>query len=403
MNRRKLLTSAGSIIFTTGCLRGQTDDSDEANNQSENPAGTEDGSGDRAGVNERLEVDWPQYGYNARNTAYIPEPAGPIESTRLNQIWSELGDSLILVDNQLYADGEVYNIKTGEKSDIVGRGDHTIVHDGILFISGSGEDGSKGRIAAFEMTGSSFNGLWEKTLEPVDDNRSFPMGSPALANETFYQVTGDGTLHAINIATGDTRWKYNLGSQKEQVPAIQDGLIYISGSGETAALSRAGDVNWTQSYDFTSSPVVKDEDLYFFGDTGYDTDQGVYALDINDGSVQWSRDIGSLSYEGTRNLAVDTDTVYANTDTAIYAFNRSNGKKKWQTQFDGSGEICVSENHVFAVGKDSSAGAIIALTKDTGEKRWKEIVTSPIMTEPIISGTKLYFGAGDGTYVIRGS
>jgi len=164
------------------------------------------------------------------------------------------------------------------------------------------------------------------------------------------------------------------------------------------ALSRKGDTNWTRSDEFSSSPVVTDDSLFFFGS---DNDQAIYSLDINDGSIRWSQEIGSSNWApGIRNLAVDADSVYVNTDATIQKFSRSDGVEEWQTQFEGAGEVCTSENQVYAVGRDSSGGGITAVTKDTGSEVWTEIVDSPIRTEPIISGANLYFGTGDGTYII---
>ena len=406
MNRRIFLTSTALVTFGAGCLRGQTDttpsaedtDTDAGSSSPEPTTGSTDSRTTTAGADERLDSEWPQYGSNAANTAHVPGPAGPTEVAERSKITSRANDSLVLFGDRLYTGGTRFNTEGGAVSRVVNRGQHAIVRNGQLLVSGTGEDGRLGKISALALSSSGHS--WEKTLEPVDENQSFPNGSPALAHETFYQATGDGTLHAINVATGDTRWKYNLGTQKRQTPAIQDEIIYISGSNETAALSRTGEVNWTQPYDFTSSPVVKGDNLYLFGDTGYDTDQGVYVLDINDGSIQWSRDIGSLGWEGIRNIAVDDESVYVNTNTDIYAFSQD-GVEEWQTRFDGPGELCLSDNYLYAIGKDSSAGAITAVTKDAGNQIWREIVDSPILTEPVISGLDLYFGAGDGTYVIR--
>jgi outer membrane protein assembly factor BamB len=298
----------------------------------------------------------------------------------------------------LYTGGYVINTEDDSVSSIVNRGSHAVVHDEQLFVSGSAEDGKLGRVSAFAL--GSLSSSWDKTLEPVDDDRSFPMGSPTFAHETIYQATGDGTLHAINSATGDTRWRYDLGGQKAQTPAVQDDVIYVSGERETVALSRTGDTNWTRSDAFSSSPVVKDHNLFFFG---RDNDRAVYSLDVNDGSIRWSKDIGSSNWApGIRNLAVDADSVYVNTDATIQRFSRSDGVEEWQTQFEGAGELCTSENQVYAVGRDNSGGGITAVAKDTGAEVWTEIVDSPIMTEPIISGANLYFGTGDGTYLITG-
>ncbi|RJX44428.1 hypothetical protein DM826_02075 [Halonotius aquaticus] len=398
--RRVLLSSIAATTAVSGCLRTEFGDSNgtspDSNQETSSPEG-QSLSGQA--------IDWSQYGYNAANTAYVQERVGPTQIGNTQNGTVDVNDSFAIYDGLLIGGGNQYElpIELPNGSEIARRANHSMAVDNMIYLSGSREDGVTGWVGAFELDGGE---IWNKDLEPIDDDRSFPMGSPAIADNTLYQATGDGILRAIDVDSGEPRWQYDLGGQKQLTPAIVDGVTYATGS-ETVAINQSGDVEWTRSFELQSSPVVEGERLYAVGNVGsFAADDsepsgvmGLYSLDTQTGSIEWATELGGLNYEGLRNIAVDDSAVYVNTNTSLAAVEKSTGDIQFQSELDNSGEVIVTTDRIYTVGKSSSAGSITAHLKDSGEELWTEVISSPIMTEPVVSNNRLYVGAGNGLHV----
>ena len=53
--------------------------------------------------------------------------------------------------------------------------------------------------------------------------------SPCLAGNTLYEVTGVGELAAVNVDTGEVKWKKKLGAeQRQSSPFYADGKVYVA-------------------------------------------------------------------------------------------------------------------------------------------------------------------------------
>jgi len=344
--------------------------------------------------------NWTQFGYDAANTGYIPAAVGP-ESVGVTQsgIGSLSDDTLAIYHGQLFSAGTRYPIpvQEGEGTEIATNVIHSAFSEGVLYVTGSSDN--IGQFQALETDGTL---IWETTLSP-DRDRSFPMGAPALASGRLYQATGDGIVHAVDTATGELQWEYDMGSQKQTTPAIADETVYIAGN-ETVALSTEGTERWTHDREFSSSPTLGDGAIYLLGNPSYRDVPGVYAIDTADGSEQWSTELsGGAGIEGLRNIAYDGSTVYVNTGSTLAALAPSTGGINWEVELGGAGEMVITTTTVYATGRSSSAGFIGAYQKETGDEIWTEIIDYPILTEPVVSGDNLYVGAGNGLYVFSGS
>lgn len=90
-------------------------------------------------------------------------------------------------------------------------------------------------------------------------------GSAAVADGTVFVTDGDRGFHAIDLATGEQRWRVEYGGQV--APVVADGVVYAASpwANDVTALDAAtGDRLWTWDGDASihSQPTVGDGVLY---------------------------------------------------------------------------------------------------------------------------------------------
>ena len=107
---------------------------------------------------------------------------------------------------------------------------------------------------------------------PIDPDRveelwSFDAGgdvesSPAVVGGKVYFGSGDGSVYAVDVQTGDVEWRFRTDGEIYSSPAVVDGLVLIgSEDGNLYALDAAsGDERWRfETGDMiVASPAVVD-------------------------------------------------------------------------------------------------------------------------------------------------
>jgi len=307
------------------------------------------------------ESDWPQFQYDAQNTGYNPNAAGP--TGELTERWSfstlgEVVSSPVVVDDTVYVgskDGKVYALdaQTGEKeweyetgADI--RSD-PVVAGTTLYI---GND-------AGEVFALSLDGVEEWTAS-FDGPIFTPLN---VAGGRLYVPFGDSSLVALNASSGAEGWR-NDGRPRDV--AVAGGSVFATGS-----------VNY------------------------------LYKLNASDGSRVWSdyRDDPSPP-------TYDTKTVYVGGEDRIAAYNATDGTIRWLTEFTDPlyGPQCQSIGvrdrtaYVAVALEDDSAGYALAFDTVTGERQWRVELPNPINSAPVLAGDLIYVGCDDGNvYGLRQS
>ena len=173
----------------------------------------------------------------------------------------------------------------------------------------------------FEAKG--LNGFLPKTQTIADPFDIF-LSSPVVAQGAVYFGSGDGNVYAVDIITGEQRWKFKTGDVVHSSPAFADGVVFF-GSWDSyfyAVDAATGKEKWRfhggedalihNQVGFQSSPAVANGVVY----TGC-RDSNLYALDAATGKERW-RFNNELSWVITSPAIADGKVFFATSDSSLY-------------------------------------------------------------------------------------
>ena len=173
----------------------------------------------------------------------------------------------------------------------------------------------------FEAKG--LHGLQPKNQTIADAFDVF-LSSPVVAQGAVYFGSGDGNLYAVDVATGELRWKFPTGDVVHASPAYADGVLYF-GSWDSyfyAVEAATGKEKWRfhggedpqihNQVGFQSSPAVVDGVVY----TGC-RDAQLYALDAATGKQKWKFD-NSFSWVISSPAVSEGKVYFATSDSSLY-------------------------------------------------------------------------------------
>lgn len=219
--------------------------------------------------------------------------------------------------------------------------------------------------------------------------------SPAVANGVAYVGDSNGTLHALDAATGEEIWTFQGDSSLEITPAMIGTTIYIpSANGTLYAIDTlSGKEQWTfdkKLSDF-ATPSYDDGVLY-----AGSLDGNLYAIDAATGDEKWHfTAAGPLS----RCTAVADGVVYTGAeDGFLYAIDEHTGKELWKydTQQEVVGTPTVANGTVYVA---KPGGPLFALDAKTGKVRFSfDTPEQAGVTPAAVDGTTLYVGSPDSSF-----
>lgn len=239
--------------------------------------------------------------------------------------------------------------------------------------------------------------------------------SPAVYQDTVYIEAGDAAFHAVDINTGRERWTVKTGPPippdpklmsngkwefEHASPAIADGTVYFgSADGSIYALEPAtGKQQWSfkTAGRIRAAPAVADGVVY-----AGSMDGNLYALDAKTGAQKWKFKTAGNQYfplgEVQSTPAVGQGAVYFGArDGALYAVDIAEGKLKWKAEQQNfswviSGPALYKDMVIVGT---SDAQDVKAYDAQTGQLRWKAASPEPanIFASPTICGETLYVG-----------
>lgn len=268
-------------------------------------------------------------------------------------------------------------------------------------------------------------------------------GTPVVADGVVYVADWQGTVHALDAATGEARWTRELGgSIPGSVPVADDAVFVASGTTLRRLDQATGEIEWeatTHRHPFamaSSSPVVADglvvqgvasgevtvpqTDYTFRGSIGaWDAETGerVWRRFLTPGDETGGAGVGIWStpavdlergvvYVGTGNTYEEPTAPLAD---SLLALDLRTGEVVWSTQFTnpdvfaaGAGggvdaDVGVGPNLWTSEGRDlvgaaDKAGTYYALDRDSGDEVWATTLTPGSMLGGAIGGAALVDG-----------
>jgi outer membrane protein assembly factor BamB len=230
--------------------------------------------------------------------------------------------------------------------------------------------------------------------------------APAVADGIVYVGSNDHHIYAFDGKTGEVRWRTSTGTTgnlETSTPAIVDGVVFIGiaqqglGGAILALDAIDGHELWRFEADgpVNSSPAVVDGVVYV-GSGGFaGPGETLFALDAGSGEVRWQFDAGSrIPYAP----AVADGVVYANSTEALFAIDAATGTERWhaENEIGGVAEVAVANGLVYV----ATFGRVSALDASTGAERWQvEAWMSVDPMGPVLADGVLY-AAGVGGDVL---
>ena len=227
-----------------------------------------------------------------------------------------------------------------------------------------------------------------------------PFGSsPAVIDGVVYAVSGEGVVHALDLAVGSERWSASLGSRASASPLIVDELVIAADeAGTVHALQLAdGSATWATNTDgaITGSPALTDDRIVAATQEG-----SVYALDPKTGAVLWQTAVGAPV---ARSVAVADGTIYLGLGGELVAVSASDGSVLWRAAVAEDGTIGTPTavgGRVFAAtgldGEDPGSRGIGMVDAATGDVGWR--YASPTKAQvytPAVAGGRAYLVGHD--------
>jgi hypothetical protein len=235
-------------------------------------------------------------------------------------------------------------------------------------------------------------------------NRARLGAAPVVGGGRLYAVDVDGTVYAFDAQTGARIWTRNAALENNlRNSAFGGGVSFDSGklygtngAGEVIAMDAAtGNELWkvTPSGPLRGSPTVAFGSVYVMTQ-----DNQIFALDANDGSLQW-QESASSTQAGVAAPAVGQGTVIAGYSSGeLVAYRYENGRSLWAdalartsistqvgTLTDIDADPIIDNGRVYALGQ---GGRMAAYELVTGQRIW-ELNLAGIST-PAIAGEWIF-------------
>ncbi len=282
-----------------------------------------------------------------------------------------------------------------------------VVADGIVYIGAS-----DGRLRAIDARTGEVR--WESEAgAPID-------AAPAVAGALVLAATRGGEFLAFDREDGAVRWRVRAGPELPLAwegmsgdlytasPAVA-GSVAVFGGGDgtvTAIDLDSGDVRWrfTTEGRVRSSPAVADGVVY-----AGSADGSLYAIALEDGRELWrfdteGRRLDSSRYGYDRRTITSSPAVadgavfFGSRDGSLYAVDAATGRLRWRVLHDDTSWSIASPAVVDGLVLDASSDAWFfhAVDAATGRVVWRVDIGAPVWPSPVVAGGTAWFLTSTG-------
>jgi outer membrane protein assembly factor BamB len=216
---------------------------------------------------------------------------------------------------------------------------------------------------------------------------SSDISSPIVDAGALYVGSDDNNLYAIDIMTGNLKWRYTANGKIFTPTAIDGNVFFPSADNFIYALDSDGNLKWKYKTGSSSaSPPVIYNDILYGG-----CDRYICAIYVINGSLKWKYATNSLIESAP---AIAQGMIYfGSNDNNIYAIDK-NKNLKWQYKTGGKVSSSPSVvNGILYIG--SNDNNIYALDSGTGELKWSKKTGDWIKSSAAVFGNSVYIGSDD--------
>jgi outer membrane protein assembly factor BamB len=188
---------------------------------------------------------------------------------------------------------------------------------------------------------------------------------------------GVGHVYAFERDTGKVRWKYRSTSVPTDIIQINSSVYFGSFQERWSSVDlKTGSLNWSFSTgatnkecDMPKAPVTDGNRLFIVGQDGV-----IYSLDASSGRVNWKRKLPAAPSTG---LALKDKTIYVGTnDQRLYRLNAETGAviSEVATEAKPVGRLVVANDSLllFLQNAPERVGSIISVDSNLTSVRWKQ-------------------------------
>ena len=264
--------------------------------------------------------------------------------------------------------------------------------DGIAYIGSCSTHGG-GHDKLFAVDTTTGEVLWSYFtgpgyVGPVIDGEVVYMGSDSHGTDPTNEY-----MYAINRFTGEEIWNRNIYGGIPESVQYDDKKIYFCSDTIYALNKEDGSINWTYSLGSlcVTKPMLKDNAYYTASSGGK-----LYKIDTVDGSRIWSVVLSDGPWDNSI-TADDEGHIFLGIyrDRTMNAYYENNGSLIWSYKLHGGplsfnayhdGVVFISDTHGYVYAIDSAYGALI----------WeKKIGTKIDISSPTLSNGLLLIGTRD--------
>lgn len=205
--------------------------------------------------------------------------------------------------------------------------------------------------------------------------------SPIVAGGVVFFVSDElSTVFALNAATGETIWSYDVVDDVDDAATFYEDKIYVSADSAWCLNAQNGTKIWSFSgmagSHMSGSPVVEDGIAYFVSTMAFDSLK-VHALNAESGEILWELKIASFFASC---LAIEDNILYLASYTeylpasgeSLFAIDAETGTIIWSNGhvLDGywDSSPTIHDEYLYIGGRD---GYIHAYNKYDGSLEWE--------------------------------
>ncbi len=193
--------------------------------------------------------------------------------------------------------------------------------------------------------------------------------TPGIKDEAVL-VAGGGRVLSLNLSTGKQNWEYLTGGEGEVLdgPVLTDRGVFTCGGNLFALNLAKGNKLWTVPYKGQFSPQGEGERILFTEFRGsLFLKKWMVALDAKTGEKTWD-----MKASGARFPWIQEGKVYCNVDEQLMALDLISGKSLWNRALKEAPALPISVfgESLFVVNRDGGQSLLQSLNLKNGEVTW---------------------------------